>query len=99
MGKAMTRMVRNEDVLWANEDGFTFDYRGWKNEDLNGLLFLVEGMENDNDHACIMDFADLTDWFNDWDQEEDEIRYENVYDYLWDALAEGIWVVRVKEGC
>lgn len=50
-----------------------------------------------NKEYIIVTFDEIKESFDEWDQSEDDEKYDNVYDYLRDCIDNGYHPVKVKE--
>jgi len=94
----MAREVRYEDVVWIEwpdigREEFVADH-----DRIHALEYWVEGAENDDEHVVLWTFDELLNWYEEWDQSEEEEPYASIYDYLVDALWEGIHAVYYVKG-
>lgn len=75
----MTR-VENWDALRFTDD------ISW--DDMEKVMYAAEAWMNDGSDA-IISFDEIRDWFDGWDQSENDDRYDDVHDYIWDCLGYG----------
>lgn len=62
---------------------------------LEETLYDVEAWlsELSDDQRAILTFDEVKQWFDTWDQEDDEAKYDDVHDYIRDCLRNGIHAV------
>lgn len=91
------KIVPSASVVWLRDEGLFPP--PWKATDdqIKSVPYIAELWTDDDgktihvndDQLIVISFDEISRSFDEWEQEEEDYRYENVYDYLRDCIDHG----------